>query len=199
MSVTRKNHEQYKGINWEEELVKYKERRKGIDDRLIHFLQDARNNRLDRFMIFVTRTGNGGTIWILIALYLYIFKKMHTEAMLLVSVIGVVAFFANIVIKSFFTKDRPCDIDESVSLLIKRPLGSSTPSGHSASSFACVVVFFFINPWWGMAALSWAALIAFSRIYLYVHYPSDVFFGCVLGVTLAVASIPMVNWLLSFV
>lgn len=69
--------------------------------------------------------------------------------MVLICVIAAVAFIANFIIKGLFTKDRPCDLDETVDLLIRRPLGSSLPSGHSASSFACVVVIFHMNPWWG--------------------------------------------------
>lgn len=191
MSVTRKNFEKYKGFNWEEELKKHKEFKKGIDDRFIGHLQSIRTKWLDRTMIMITRTGDGGTIWIILALYIYIFKKLHSQAIVMLCVLATVAVVANIGIKNLFTKDRPCDIDESVTLLIRRPLGSSTPSGHSASSFAAVVVLFFINPLWGAIAAVWASLIAFSRIYLYVHYPSDVLFGIITGVVIALAVMPV--------
>lgn len=199
MSVMRKTRENYQGVNWEEELQKQKEVCRGIDDRFINKIQQLRTPRLDKIMIFITKTGNGGLIWIFIALYFYIFKGMHSQAIVLLSVIAVVAFIANFIIKGVFTKDRPCDLDDSVDLLIRRPLGSSLPSGHSSSSFACVVVIFCINPWWGVAALVWASLIAFSRIYLYVHFPSDVVFGIVSGTIIGMIVMPIaihfVGWM----
>ena len=191
MSVLRKTREQYKGLNWEEELKKQKELRRGIDDKLIHRIQSMRTDRLDKLMIVITKSGNGGLIWIFVSLYLYIFMKMHSQAIVLLCVIATCAFIANFIIKGIFTKDRPCDLDETVDLLIRRPLGSSLPSGHSASSFASVVVIFCINPWWGMAALVWASLIAFSRIYLYVHFPSDVLFGIISGIIIGLVVTPI--------
>lgn len=191
MSVLRKTREHYKGHNWEEELKKQKELRRGIDDKLIHRIQKMRTAWLDRLMIIITKSGNGGLIWIFVSLYLYIFMKMHSKAIVLLCVIASCAFIANFIIKGIFTKDRPCDLDDTVDLLIRRPLGSSLPSGHSASSFASVVVIFYINPWWGAAALVWASLIAFSRIYLYVHFPSDVLFGIISGTVIGLVVTPI--------
>ena len=191
MSVLRKTREHYKGLDWEEELKKQKELRRGIDDRMIAKIQQFRTDRLDKLMILITKSGNGGMIWLFVALYLYIVKNMHHQAMVLICVIAAVAFIANFIIKGLFTKDRPCDLDETVDLLIRRPLGSSLPSGHSAASFACVVVIFHMNPWWGAAALIWASLIAFSRIYLYVHFPSDVLFGVISGTIIGLIAMPV--------
>lgn len=199
MSVLRKTRERYKGINWPEDLKKYKEIKRGIDDKMIDRVQRLRTEKLDDIMILITKSGNGGLIWIIVALYLYIFKKMHAQAIVLLCVITVCAVIANFVIKGLFTKDRPCDLDETVDLLIRRPMGSSLPSGHSASSFASVVVIFYMNPWWGTAALLWASLIAFSRIYLYVHFPSDVLFGIVSGTIIGLVATPIaihfIGWL----
>ncbi len=191
MSVLRKTREHYKGLDWDEELKKQKELRRGIDDRMIAKIQQYRTDRLDKIMILITKSGNGGMIWLFVALYLYIVKKMHHQAMVLICVIAAVAFIANFIIKGLITKDRPCDLDETVDLLIRRPLGSSLPSGHSASSFACVVVSFYMNPWWGVAARTWASLIAFSRIYLYVHFPSDVLFGIISGTIIGLIAMPV--------
>ena len=170
MSVLRKTREHYKGLDWEEELKKQKELRRGIDDRMIAKVQQFRTDRLDKIMILITKSGNGGMIWLFVALYLYLVKKMHHQAMVLICVIAAVAFIANFIIKGLFTKDRPCDLDETVDLLIRRPLGSSLPSA---------------------AALIWASLIAFSRIYLYVHFPSDVLFGVISGTIIGLIAMPV--------
>ena len=165
--------------------------KEGIDNRLIDKVQNMHSDILDKIMIVITKSGNGGMIWLFIALYLYIFEKIHSKAIVLVCVIAVCAFINNFIIKGIFTKDRPCDLDESIPLLIKRPFGSSFPSGHTASSFASVVVLFYINPWWGGAALIWAALIGFSRVYLYVHFPSDVLWGIISGTAIAFVVMPV--------
>ena len=84
MSVIRKTREHYKGLDWEEELKKQKELRRGIDDRMIAKIQQFRTDRLDKIMILITKSGNGGMIWLFVALYLYLVKKMHHQAMVLI-------------------------------------------------------------------------------------------------------------------
>ena len=64
MSVLRKTREHYKGLDWEEELKKQKELRRGIDDRMIAKIQQFRTDRLDKLMILITKSGNGGMIWL---------------------------------------------------------------------------------------------------------------------------------------
>ena len=112
MSVLRKTREHYKGLNWEEELKKQKELRRGIDDRMIAGIQQFRTDRLDKIMILITKSGNGGMIWLFVALYLYLVKKMHHQAMVLICVIAAVAFIANFIIKGLFTKDRLRDLSD---------------------------------------------------------------------------------------
>ena len=75
MSVLRKTREHYKGLDWEEEFKKQKELRRGIDDRMIAKVQQLRTDRLDKIMILITKSGNGGMVWLFVALYLYIVKR----------------------------------------------------------------------------------------------------------------------------
>lgn len=85
--------------------------------------------------------------------------------------------------KNLFHRVRPYDIRTSIELLVKRPLDYSFPSGHTAASFTAVVALSFAGEkraW--KAALVLACLIAFSRMYLYVHYPTDVLGGVLVGI-----------------
>ena len=86
-----------------------------------------------------------------------------------------------------FTRPRPCAAFPDFPMLIARLDSYSFPSGHSASSFAAAVMLTLRQKKWGWAALVLAALIAFSRVFLFVHYPTDVLAGALLGTLFAFA------------
>ena len=90
--------------------------------------------------------------------------------------------FCNVLLKPYIARVRPCDVNTAVSLLIARPKDFSFPSGHTAASFAAVAALWFagekklVKP-----AFVLACLIAFSRLYLFVHFPTDVLAGIAVG------------------
>ena len=77
---------------------------------------------------------------------------------------------------------RPCQIDETVSLIVKIPFDSSFPSGHTLNGITAAVTLMFIDKRMGIPAIVLAVLIAFSRMYNFMHFPTDVLAGAVLGV-----------------
>ncbi|MGL4875433.1 MAG: phosphatase PAP2 family protein, partial [Clostridium sp.] len=99
----------------------------------------------------------------------------------------------NVFMKNFFMRPRPCWIDSSVNLLISIPTDFSFPSGHSMCSFAAATVLYSMNKKIGIASLILAFLIAFSRLYLFVHYPSDVLVGSIIGILLGIISVKILN------
>ena len=104
-----------------------------------------------------------------------------------------------VVLKNLIARPRPCWIDTSVELLIKVPKGYSFPSGHTSSSFSAAIVFFAMLPWWiGIPSLLFAVLIAFSRLYLGAHYPSDVICGAILGIIFGIVAVGSVSLLIRF-
>ena len=115
---------------------------------------------LDFWMPKITALGNSGIIWVLAA------------ALLL----------GNLALKNLFARPRPCWLDESVPLLIARPSDYSFPSGHTMAGAIGATFLTTADRRFGWAAIPLAVLIAFSRLYLYVHFPSDVLGGAVLGV-----------------
>ena len=96
--------------------------------------------------------------------------------------------FGNVIMKNVFARSRPCWIDDSVKMLIKIPKDYSFPSGHTSVSFAGAFAIFLYYKKAGIAAFVLASLIAFSRLYLFVHYPTDVAAGVLIGLLCAAAS-----------
>lgn len=149
---------------------------------LLHDLQNAvRCNILDRLMPCITSLANAGIFWIIIAIVLLIFKKTRKIGitMSLSLLIGLIV--GNLTLKPLVARIRPYDFDPTVTLLISPEHDYSFPSGHTLASFEGAVSIFVYNKKTGVAAMLLAFTIAFSRLYLMVHYPSDVIVGALLG------------------
>ena len=133
-------------------------------------------------MPYVTRLGDSGVVWIVLAVFLLFGRKYRKAGIALLCALLLDILICNGLLKPFFARLRPCAVDTAARLLIARPADFSFPSGHAASSFAAASALYFSGQrklW--KPALVLAALIAFTRLYLYVHYPSDVLGGMLLG------------------
>lgn len=137
----------------------------------------------DAVMKFITRLGDFGAIWIIIAVALICFKKTRRAGLCLGLVLVVYSLVGNTVLKNIFQRPRPFRVAD-VPLIISPPGGYSFPSGHTGASFAAATAISVFYKKWTIPVYITAVLIAFSRIYLYVHYPSDVVGGMVLGMAI---------------
>ena len=108
-------------------------------------------------------------------------KKYRKQGFLLLAGLIVGVLVGNVCLKHLIARPRPCWLDSSVQLLIANPTDYSFPSSHTLSSVTGATVLTKTGRRFGYAAIPFAALIAFSRLYLYVHFPSDVFAAAVLG------------------
>ena len=136
---------------------------------------------LDAVLPWISWTANHGEIWILLALVLLLMRRQrqYGAAVACGLVLDLVA--CNLVLKPLIGLIRPFAVNPDVVLLIAPPVDASFPSGHTAVSFAAVFALKTAgSPLW-KPALALAVVIAFSRLYLYVHWPSDVLGGAVLG------------------
>lgn len=156
-----------------------------IDWSILRFIQNNLTTHItDKIMIFFTTMGNVGFIWILITLFFLLSKKHRKLGFLLLIGLIVELIIGNFILKGLIMRPRPCWIDKSVSMLINIPKDYSMPSGHTFASFISATIILLYNRKWGYGALVLAILISFSRLYLYVHFPSDVFVGMILGIVL---------------
>ncbi len=152
----------------------------------------------DKIMPVITGLGDNGIIWIVITVLLLIFRKTRRLGAAAAIALVLEALLCNVVIKPLVMRPRPFDLNSGIELLISAPDDFSFPSGHTGASFAAFGALFFgrkklapagkAESFW-IPALILAILIAVSRLYLYVHYPTDVVAGAVLGTLCGYAAV----------
>ena len=149
---------------------------------LLQIQQHLRTDLLTPFMKGVTFLGNGGWFWILCAVVLLAIPKTRKTgyAAVLSLIFGVIV--TNLLLKNIVARPRPFAEIEALIPLIAKPTDFSFPSGHTTASFAVALVMLRMLPKKiGIPAVVLAALVAFSRLYLGVHYPTDVLVGFVVA------------------
>ena len=161
---------------------------------ILYLLQSLHTPWLDAVMKNITHLGDSGIFWILTGLALFCFKKTRRMGFCVLLSLAGGLLIGNIFLKNLVARDRPCWIDPTIQLLVASPKDFSFPSGHTMASFEAAVSIFLYNRRWGAAAFVLAVLISFSRLYLFVHFPSDVLTGLVLGTVIAVAVHKIVEW-----
>lgn len=158
-----------------------------LDGNLLLFLQEyVRNPLLTPILKVITTLGNGGAVWILLTiLLLCIPRTRKVGCMAAVALLGTL-LVNNICLKNLVARTRPYEVIEGLTYLVQKPMDYSFPSGHAGCSFAVACVMFRRLPKrYGVPALVLAILIALSRLYVGVHYPSDVLFGTVSGILIS--------------
>ncbi len=159
------------------------------DGELLLWLQEAFSHPiLDKFMIFISALGDKGFFWIAIGvIFLLLGLKNRgwlNRGLLVLLSLGLNALFCNILLKPMVNRTRPYDLYEYIPMI--PPVGDpSFPSGHTSASFAAATALYAMDRKWGIAAYIFAAVMGFSRLYVGVHFPTDVLAGAALGVAAA--------------
>lgn len=154
-----------------------------IELMILDWIQNIRTPVGDAVMCFITKLGDVGIIWIVLAAILLLIPKTRKTGIVMMAALCIDLVVCNGILKNLFARIRPCDVNTQIQLLIARPDDFSFPSGHTAASFAAVAALYFSGErklW--KPALILACLIAFSRLYLYVHYPTDILGGILVGI-----------------
>ena len=174
-----------------------------IDNFILEFIRlNIQNNILDKIMPLITKLGDMSILWLIISFIFLINKRYRKYGILIIASLILCIVVCNLIMKPLFARVRPCDASSIMNLLISRPKDFSFPSGHTMSSFAAATIIFSENTKLGVISLLVATLIGFSRLYLYVHYPSDVLVGLFIGVflsifTLYISKLTFINNLLA--
>lgn len=160
-----------------------------IDWMILHWIQNTLQcGIMDFLMPKITMIGSGGVIWIAAAVAMMVSKKYRKYGIAMFAALTIGFLVGNVCLKHLVARSRPCWL-ESVSLLVKKPTDYSFPSGHTLISVISAIVLTAANRKFGFLAIPLAVLIAFSRLYLYVHFPSDVLAAAVMGIVIGTVAV----------
>ena len=134
---------------------------------ILDWFQTLHTPILDKIMTSITKLGDAGIFWIILTLLFLIIPKMRKTGIIMAAALIMDLLICNVAVKNLVARTRPYDVNTSVQLLVAKLHDYSFPSGHTAASFASVTALY---------------LVAASRLYLYVHYPTDVLGGMVFGI-----------------
>ena len=160
---------------------------------ILHAIQGIHQDWLTPVMKFFTTIGEYGLVWIVIAIVLACIPRTRKCGLTMMIAMAVTYLVGNLFLKNVIARLRPCAVDTSVTLKIPFPSEYSFPSGHSSNGFAGAVTIFCYYRKAGILSLIMAALIAFSRLYFFVHYPTDILGGIALGTLDALLAVYLVK------
>ena len=177
-------------------MIKCKSRTEGniIDFKILYLIQEyCRCSFLDAVMPVITHAGSAGIIWILWAFTLIFIRKYRTCGLKMLAGMLTGLIIGNFILKNLIARERPCWIDSDMLMLIRIPKDYSFPSGHTLASTISAVILMQENKKLGIPAIILAVLIAFSRMYLFVHFPTDILGGLFLGLLIGFSVTPVWN------
>jgi len=147
----------------------------------------AQNVVLDFLMPILTNLDYWRIPIVLLAMSLLVFGNKRGRVAVLLLILGITLSdqVCNNVFKPLVGRVRPCNVLDNVNLLINCTKSFSFPSSHATNIFTGMILFSFIYPKLRIGLLIFAALVAYSRVYVGVHYPFDILAGTVLGILCA--------------
>ena len=168
-----------------------------LDGQILLWIQELRTDWLTAFFTTVTHLGDGGILWILAGVVLLIPKKTRKAGIAVLAALVLSALVVNLLLKPIVARIRPYEVVEGLRLLVDPAHDHSFPSGHSSSSMAAATAMFKALPHrmrllrWGVMVLG--VLICISRLYIGIHYPTDILCGAALGVLFGI-----IGWRIAF-
>lgn len=156
------------------------------------------NPLMDAVMPVITMLGDAGIFWIALTVVLLLLPKYRKAGLSMATALVMGLVVCNLIMKPLFARIRPYDYQwvvhtRLIPLLVEAESDFSFPSGHTIASFEAATALTLHHRKWGIPALILAVLIAFSRLYLYVHYPTDVLCSVILGIGIGILGCLLIN------
>ena len=171
---------------------------KNIDNRVLEKIGKIHKPVLNKIMIVASRSANIGFIWWMVCIPFLVHPDWRLTGLNFALALAIAHLMGEIIIKHIVKRVRPCHNLGDDEQLIARPRFYSFPSGHTTASFAVVgVALLRCRLITFLPILVLAILIGFSRIYLRVHYLTDVIAGMILGLCCGIGSVFLMSALVS--
>lgn len=153
---------------------------------LLWIQEYVRNDLLTPGVTFLTHLGDAGFIWIVLTVLCLVFAKTRRNGILMLFSLLLNFLANNMILKNLLARARPYEVVEGLHRIIEAQSDYSFPSGHTGCSFSVAVVMFLMFPRKvGVPAMIFAVLLSLSRLYVGVHFPTDVLGGAVIGTAAA--------------
>lgn len=159
-----------------------------FDQNALLFIQEHwRFDWLNPILVAVTHFAESGIGWIILGIILMFFSKTRRGGLIMLFCLLGAWLVNDFVLKEIVARARPYDVVEGLSILVPKLSSTSFPSGHTNASFACAFALTMVFGKKGAWSYLLAAVIAFSRCYVGVHYPTDVLAGMIVGTVMSFA------------
>lgn len=155
-----------------------------LDGQILLFIQEhVRNTVCDIFFGGITHLGDAGIFWVLLTIILLCFRQTRRAGLYSACALMASLVVNNLILKNLVGRVRPYELVEGLQCIVAPALDASFPSGHTGASFASAVAVYRQLPRkFAVFLIALASLIAFSRLYVGIHYPTDVLGGLVTGI-----------------
>ena len=140
---------------------------------------------LDKITVAISHTGDKG----IGAILLLCIPKTRKAGVVMAVALVLELLLVNLTLKPLFARTRPYDLGIDLDLITHHPSDFSFPSGHTAAAFAAATALYAMGKKWMAAGLFYACCMGFCRMYLMMHYPTDVVFGALCGAACGVAAL----------
>ena len=172
-----------------------------VDGQILLFIQEHIRNAVgDVFFGGITHLGDAGIFWIVLTLVLLCFKQTRRAGIFSASALLGSLIINNMLLKNLIGRVRPYEVVTGLQCIVAPAVDASFPSGHTGASFASAVSMYGELPKkYAVFLIILAALIAFSRLYVGIHYPTDVLGGLVTGVAIGLLARKLGNKIVGFI
>ena len=162
---------------------------------ILNAIQNLRSTPPDKFMVTISAAGNLSLIWIAFIFIFLAAKELKDQGKIMVLAFILNILIVNIFVKNLVARPRPYDVANFTDLLIHKLSDNSFPSGHTSYAFTFATIVTILNKNKALKIFTGvlAVLMAFSRLYLYVHFPTDVLAGAIFGILIGILSIKIYN------
>ena len=151
---------------------------------VLRWFDSVHGTMLDPVMVGITYSATSGLVWFVLGFLMTCSARWRRCGVSVIVSVIAAYIVVDAILKPLVCRERPFDVSD-FSLLIPEPDSWSFPSGHTASAFAGAAAVLIHSRRWGCAAMAYAALVGVSRLYLCVHWPTDVIAGALVGTAVA--------------